>query len=913
MNDTRLVPSPSPQSGPNRLLEGPAAWLITFILIPALLIAVLLLPPINFLQRLQAFAYTRINPIGGVIADSDGTMVNFPGEGIKSSFFANIDSIPRENFISGQVSRQYFDASSTIPSHLQTRSPFYEVDVRGTTPNMTVLNIPIPNDSLPYETLGIYTWTGERWQYLPSTVLVQDDIMESQLDYVPTNFMVMQTTSGVPSVTVNLGINGALPQDAYVAHDAKAGLYLGDNGLLRGTAPINSGNTLPIIRNWENEVVRTDLIDNLLLEPTQQQDQLASVEQTVVLNGYVGAVIDYRGVDAVPSARADFVYLMTQMAERLHAVGKTLAVRVEPPRRVSDEVWDTVSYDWRALGQVVDKLIVPMPADPMAYQPGGEAEALLRWSTSEVENRKLRLELSAHSVERSGNYLLLQGYEESLGRLMGEIKAERPDNGSEIQLTLNNDRVMNNAVWDDMTGRYRYSYLDDQGLERTVYIENADSLSYKLDLLRRYNISDISLMIPDSGDVDPNIWSVLLQFQNGEGLPFSPGPLAVLYNVYTPNNELVANEARPLEENMMVFRSPVDSGELRAEAQLMSNAGVPLSRPSSVRISLSIPAGTNPVPQNTAGTGGTGVGGTVTTDTLVNVRRGPTTTDEIMGQMGPDEEYNVIGQNGDWWQISYQGREGWVIDTYVDVTNVTNRASDGSFANNGAVQAIESAGRPSLSTDITESEIRVEESAQTSDVQPDSGRVTTDFYMTVRSSPNASTEALGYIAPGEVFEVVGKTPSGDWWQIDYNGVRGWLIDEFVKGIGDLSQVNTASDISEAVAFAEVVPVPVPAPVEPSAEQPVESSAEQPTPTQLPYVSPTPLPYVSPTPLPYVSPTPLPYVSPTPLPYMSPTPLPYVSPTPIPYVSPTPFPMCHQRPFPMCHQRPSLMSKSRSER
>jgi len=437
------------------MLEGPAAWLITFILIPALLIAVLLLPPINLLQRLQAFAYTRINPIGGVIADPDGTMVNFPGEGIRSSFFANLESVPRENFIGGQVSRLYFNASSAIPAHLQTRSPFYQVDVRGTAPDQTILNIPIPNDSMPYETLGIYTWTGERWQYLPSAVLLQDDLLESQLDYVPANFMVMQTTAGVPSVTVDLGADGTLPPDAFVAHDAKAGLYLGDNGLLRGNAPANSGSTLPIIRNWENDVVRTDLINNLLLDREQQNIQIESVEQTVVANGYVGAVIDYRGVDAAPSARADFVFLITQIADRLHAVGKTLAVRVEPPRRLSEENWDTISYDWRALGQVVDKLIIPMPADPTAYQPNGEAEALLRWSTGEVENRKLRLEISSHSVERSGNYLLLQGYQESLGRLIGQIEAERLDDGAQIQLSLNNERVLAAAAWDDMSGRYR--------------------------------------------------------------------------------------------------------------------------------------------------------------------------------------------------------------------------------------------------------------------------------------------------------------------------------------------------------------------------------------------------------------------------------------------------------------------------
>ena len=57
-------------------------------------------------------------------------------------------------------------------------------------------------------------------------------------------------------------------------------------------------------------MIRTDLINNLLIDPGLQENQLTAVEQTIVQNGYPGVVIDYRGVDAVPSARADFVHLI---------------------------------------------------------------------------------------------------------------------------------------------------------------------------------------------------------------------------------------------------------------------------------------------------------------------------------------------------------------------------------------------------------------------------------------------------------------------------------------------------------------------------------------------------------------------------------------------------------------------------
>jgi hypothetical protein len=84
MQNTRLDRRSSSSNG-GGLLEGPAAWLITFLVIPGLIAAVLLLPPISLLDRLQSFTYTRIGASGGAITDPDGTVVNFPAEGVISS------------------------------------------------------------------------------------------------------------------------------------------------------------------------------------------------------------------------------------------------------------------------------------------------------------------------------------------------------------------------------------------------------------------------------------------------------------------------------------------------------------------------------------------------------------------------------------------------------------------------------------------------------------------------------------------------------------------------------------------------------------------------------------------------------------------------------------------------------------
>ena len=669
MQNSRLESRSTFWDGLNRLIEGPVAWIVTLIVIPVLLVAVLLLPPISLLDRLEAFTYTRIPASGGVVTDPDGTMVNFPAEGVESSVLASLASIPRSDFIEGRGNRELYDAAANLPDFLIPKSPYYQLDVKGASPTALGIRIPIPNDSLPFETLGVYRWTGTDWLHVPNMVFAAEDVIESNLDFAPDNFMVMQTVPGLATVTAGLGLTGQLPQGAVVTSDAKAGLYLRGDGALDGAAPINSGNTLPIIRNWEGEAVRTDLINNLLIDPGQQENQLTAVEQTIIQNGYPGVIIDYRGVDALPSARADYALLIAKMAERLHAAGKTLSVRVEEPNQISAEEWDTLGYDWSALGASVDSLIIPAPIDPRAYQADGAMTALLDYATSQVERRKLEFEVPGQSLERAGNYLLMKGYQESLQPLIAEVKATSSESDPSVSLTLDNPRLLQRVRWDDGIGMYTYSYIDDQGFERTVYIENAGSMAHKLDIFQEYNVRDVMLQVHPAGDVDPNIWNVLLQFQNNGDMSATSNQLSVAYTVYDNGGNVVAQDVRPLDNPAMAFLPADADAELRIEATILGASGQPVTAPQSIVYSASPVAAKA---ETEAATEAVAVSAaavpSVTTGQIINVREGPGTVYNVLGQISPGESYAITGKNeaGDWWQIEFNGGKGWVIDQLVE-------------------------------------------------------------------------------------------------------------------------------------------------------------------------------------------------------------------------------------------------------
>lgn len=658
MQNTRLDRRPPSSGGLSRMLEGPAAWLVTFIVIPGLLVTILLLPPISLLDRLQALTFERINAAtGGAIMDPDGTTVNFPAEGVLANFQAKITSTPRIEFIEGRAGERMYKAAQNLPDTLIVKSPVYHVGIRGRAPLQTIVTIPIPNDSLPYETLAVYEWTGEAWRHMPAHVLPEADIIESRLDYVPRDFVVVQTLPGVPSVTLNLGLDGQLPQGAVVTNEARGVLNLRGDGGLDGQAPPNTGNTVPIITNVEGQTVRTDLINNLLIDPGLQDNQLMTLEQLVVANGYPGLLIDYRGVDAVPSARADYARFIARLAERLTAHNKTLAVRVEPAIPISPEQWNTGGYDWRALSRAATTVIVPAPIDPRAYAPGGEMELLLNYATDEIGASKLAIELSAHSVERSGNYLLLKGYQEALAPLLGAIAAEAGDDGN-IVISLDTPRLQGQVQWDDTLGIYYYTYLDDQGLQRTVYIETAGSLGRKLDLLRKYNVTNVTLQIPANGDIDPATIQVLQRFQMGEATSSAPAAqMAVAYTLYAEDGSVLGQQIRPLDSPRTTFQvASTASGSLRVDAQLVNANGTALTSPKSAVLALAASSKAETSAETAAAV-------MLSVDQIVNVREGPGTTFNVLGQIAPGQAYQVIGKtpSADWWQIEFGNRNGWVI------------------------------------------------------------------------------------------------------------------------------------------------------------------------------------------------------------------------------------------------------------
>ncbi len=658
-----------------------SARIIDFALIPILLIAALLLPPISLIQRISDLGTTRITEAGGAIADPDGTQVMFLPGTVQRPFRATVGSIPRVSFLEGSAGKDLLAAAKAIPPYLIAKSPFYQLKLSGEGTGQSTWVMPIPNDSEPYETLDVYTWESatQSWQWLPHTVIREDDQMESRVNAVPQSAMIFQTNPLPAVVAADVALVSALPTEAQGAlgQIQPTGLQLGDNGTVTGALDATfdrlSGSyaVMPVVRNYDGPVVRSDLLANMLVDNKQRTTHIDTLVNLAVSKLYKGVDLDYRGLD--PNLRGEFNQFVAALAEKLHAQGKTLSVRVEPPAQVAEDRWEIGPYDWQTLSMLADTVKVPAPIDPRAYMSGGQIESLLNFATGLINRYKLQLVLTGRSVEQAGNYLLLKSYSDALGPLVGRVQADPAivEPGKPLNLSLVATRPNSGLIYDPNLGAYVYRYNDDQNSDRTVWLENAASLSHKLERLKRYNLQGFTLENLPADGLDRDLWSLMRNYQQGQLKPID-SQLTVEWTVKSGSGQPI-KQVRPLADSRIALAAPAEPGALQIEAAVVDRGQV-LRRESAANIAVAtytpVPTPTpafTPTPSPTPTAAFAEL--TVNSGTL-NVRGGPGTAYARIGELNNGATYRITGksEDGGWYQFAFGEETGWVSKDLVAVS-----------------------------------------------------------------------------------------------------------------------------------------------------------------------------------------------------------------------------------------------------
>ncbi len=157
----------------------------------------------------------------------------------------------------------------------------------------------------------------------------------------------------------------------------------------------------------------------------------------------------------------------------------------------------------------------------------------------------------------------------------------------------------------------------------------------------------------------------------------------------------------------------------------------------------------------------------------VNVRSGPGTQYDIIGQLTSGNEVEITGRNDEesnWLRISFAGREGWVAYFTVSVLGNADQL-------------------PIVASRTPQDNTPVRATATPIHIQADSSLFITAYRtVNVRSGPGTEYVSIGSLQTGNTADVTGKSNDGEWLRINYAGEDGWVAFFVVSLTGVLEEV-----------------------------------------------------------------------------------------------------------------------------
>jgi hypothetical protein len=534
---------------PLRERMGNNAWIYGVgAVVVVLLILALFVPPFSLLQRLGIIGYTTLTAEAGknYVEHPDGVRIVVPAT-YEGSLRVRLESIPRADFL-GFAHSSYRGAVEALPANLEIKSPFYKILAGDNNGQTVMIEAVIPTAAEPWETLDLYTWTGESWKWVGSelrTEVAEKEFIRAQVTDIPDNVVVVQAGATAQTISAPLGPEDNLAAAAGVVNELNpTGLAMGTDGAIIGALAqmpdVNAFTVIPII----SEPSAHGPLNDVLTIPEIQQSHIAQIMALCASQGFAGVEIDYGGV--LPEERDAFSAYIATLADTLHAQGLRLNVVVEPPTPAGAG-WNTGGYDWVAIGAVADAVKVPFSNDPAAYVEGGEAQHLLNWATAQMSRSKLRMQISSLSVEQRGGETTHVSLDEALAPFgevttVGGVTQVTPD--SEVRFTFTGIEAVRGIVPQDAAGTYRIEYAGDGGTTYTVWLGTSANLAVKLQWAQRYHLGGVAV----SDLLNPGNATGIVEAVNAYRAATTPPAgqqVEVTWMVTSPAAEL-AHEVAPL-------------------------------------------------------------------------------------------------------------------------------------------------------------------------------------------------------------------------------------------------------------------------------------------------------------------------------------------------------------------------------
>jgi hypothetical protein len=359
-------------------------------------------------------------------------------------------------------------------------------------------------------------------------------------------------------------MSGWLPQDAQpdpAALDILSTLNpvdyrpAADGGVLGSPSavPASRGAILPTVR--ASEQAEVDAVNAILASPQLREAHINALVQLSLQPGNGGVDLDYQRI--APARKADFTAFISVLSERLHQGSKALTLSVPAPVKTGVS-WDTGAYDWEELSKRADTLKLVADPDPSTYFK--RMDETLTFLKGKVDLKKVSLTISRFSYEKGTDGLRALPLREAMS-LASTIEVRTTSaitpNSAVVIVGKNifQDDGASGLRWDDSAFAVAFSYPG-RGGQRTVWLENALSIAFKMDLARRYGLGGVALDDVSSDAFLDQLWTPIRTYAETGSIGLAQPNGSLLRPLW--QIQAGTSEANP--KGNIVWRAPAQPG-----------------------------------------------------------------------------------------------------------------------------------------------------------------------------------------------------------------------------------------------------------------------------------------------------------------------------------------------------------------
>ncbi len=422
----------------------------------------------------------------------------------------------------------YFCASSEAapaPEGYRLVTRIFEHNQATPTPQGSDLQVllPLTVDGVDGSGLTFYEFDPLERTWTPiaaATLAPEGGRVTGLLNFTPAYLAVLQRVSPAGQVVAYLTPGTSLHPDAVgrvtIVHTRDL-QPAGDGSLTGSLSTLNpdpSYQFIPMVYADAATDGSVAAVTSVLSSATTRTQHVTALLQTAIQPGVAGIDIAY--LDLPADQRTSFTLFVAELGQALRSSGKLLTLTLPHPAR-SGQSFEEGAYDWAELAKSADFLKLRPYLDQSTYRI--VMPSLLDYLATRVDPAKIILTVSPLATEKGAGTDGLRTLTIVEAMQIATRLAIQESGGGQIHtesvydvaaVNINKEAGRSGMAWSPETATVSFTY-DNQG-GRTVFIENAFSIGFKLEYIRRYRLGGVAVADASDNVYLGNIWTAVIPF-----------------------------------------------------------------------------------------------------------------------------------------------------------------------------------------------------------------------------------------------------------------------------------------------------------------------------------------------------------------------------------------------------------------